>query len=151
MWGMRQGQAPSGFDDLLRRKYDQMQQQIDIDRTKGNAAANFDVVRAGLLPAAQEQDILESRANIAKTGAETSGILTNNDWIGRLNQSQIGYQGALGYQARTSGNLNTAQVGKTNVETKTGQEDLRLGLLGYRRDPANTDLAERRLRLGLSR
>lgn len=66
--------AEVNFDYFLRRKYAQLQQQADATTKNaatsaltGRAAANFDNVRASLLPT-------ESRANVAQTQANTNLI-----------------------------------------------------------------------------
>jgi hypothetical protein len=136
MWGM-----PAGFANLLRRKYDLMQQdanartqQANTGAIVGNAAANLDVVRAGLMPA-------ESRVGIEKTKADTANTLESTKYVGPLAQSQIGLQS-------TQGKLNLANVGAVNEETAGNRQLNRYLNLGMFRRPAETD--ESSLRLGLS-
>lgn len=152
MWGSG---MPSGFAELLRRKYNIMQQSADTERVGVDAAANLDMVKAGLMPAMQKQQILESQAGIGKTSAETAGILEGNKFIGRQAEADIGYKGALGFQARSNGMLDQANIPRVGAETETLRDAMRTGrfsfggLLSDDQKPKPTNWGERTLRNGL--
>lgn len=83
-------------DSLLAAKYAALAQQARAAETAANAGARLDNVRADLLPN-------ESRANVAKTDAETGQIKENTRFIAPLNLANIG--------------LISAQTGQTQANT----------------------------------
>lgn len=112
-WGL-----PPMMAELLRRKYDLQQQEVDnaafnarTTRLGTDAQAKLDMVRAGLLPA-------ESAANIAKTKADTTLTAEQAKFVGPLARSSMDLNAANAYQSRASGGLYGAQTGQINQLTK---------------------------------
>lgn len=118
---------PSGMAELLRRKYDIMQQGADTQQMGMVADANLANVRAGLLPA-------EAKASREKMEAETAGTLESNKWIDDLAKSGISLQG-------TQGRLNVATIGKVNAEASGEREMSKIlpTIFGLRRAPDEDD------------
>lgn len=105
MYGM-----PSGFAELLRRKYDILQQQAntgqfnaETGRLTGTADARLANVRAGLLPA-------ESAASVDKTKADTALTQEQTKFVGPLARSSIDLNAANAFQSRSSGRLYGSQA-----------------------------------------
>jgi len=106
---------PRGFAELIRRKYDIMQQAQDTTRMGTEAAANLDRVRAGLLPG-------ESRANIGKLLADTG--LTNVQ-AREFAPTAAAQRGLWG----TQGAVNKAEVGRIGADTlRIGADTRRIGV-----------------------
>lgn len=100
MYGM-----PAGMAELLRRKYDLIQQDADTakfnaqtNRLGTDAQARLDMVRAGLLPA-------ESAANINKLKADTAMTAEQTKFVGPLARSSMELNSANAFQSRASGGL----------------------------------------------
>lgn len=134
MWGM-----PDGFAELLRRKYEIMQQGADTQEMGVRADANLAGVKAGLMPA-------ESLAERAKLAADTAGTLESNKYIGDLARSGIALQGAQGFGARSGGLLDRANIGRVGAETDTLRDSMRTGRFGMQ--SFGSSLSDDRLRRG---
>lgn len=96
---------PSGFAELIAKKYAIMQQQADTQSELGSAAAGLDRTKTQLMPGQVEADIAQTRAN--------TGLIGENAALVRpLGMSQIGLQ------ASQAGNFN-ASAGLTRSQTKS--------------------------------
>lgn len=113
---------PSGFSDLIAKKYAIMQQSTDQQGVAINAAANLDNVRAELMPT-------ESAANVANTRAQTTNLGLTGRTILPLMRSQIGLQGA---QVRgINADIGLTRANTTSVEQLTRRRPTSaLGFLG---------------------
>lgn len=101
---------PVGMEEFLNRKYAILQQQADATTEQaaattrnaatsalaGAAAARLDNTRSDLMPA-------ESRANIAKSGAETGYLQTQTRWFGPEARARIGNLDANAFATRIGG------------------------------------------------
>jgi hypothetical protein len=142
-WG-RLG-MPAGMMDLLRRKYDILQSGADSQRIGITADANLANVRAGLLPNAE-------RAANEKTAAEIATLREQEKFIGPLARSEIALRGDQGYNYRTAGRLNLANVGNVNAQTTGLNQDNRITNFGIRSLNENDgirQMLQRAVRLGL--
>lgn len=121
MFGM-----PSGFAELLRRKYDIMQQGVDVQKQNADtsrvgteAQARLDNVRAGLLPkeSAAQIGLTDAQAGLAK--ANTANVNETTKYVGPLANASI-------FETRSRGRLYGAQA--------TGEDQLN-GSIGKGMDP----------------
>lgn len=107
-WGF--GMPPAGFDALIARKYDILQQHANAATTEADANANLTNVKAGLLPA-------ESAADVAKTQAETTGQTINNRFLPDVLRANI-------FDTRARGQLSQSSAGNTDVQTTIAKRSL---------------------------
>lgn len=110
---------PAGFDDLIRRKYDILQQQADASTATARAAANLDSVKAGLMPRQTAADIAKINADIGLTNMQTR-------WFGPTAQANIGLARANAFQSLAAGALTNEQ--SRGLARTTGTTDLQTGI-----------------------
>lgn len=149
MWGM-----PPGFDALLRRKYDIMQQQANTgqysaesQRTGVEAAAKLDNVKAGLLPAESASQIALQKAQGGLYGAQADGVREETKYVGPLARANIGLMGANAFSARRQGGLYGSQA--TGIDQLNKNFRIGLGMLSDGVD--DTPLSSARFRLAPGR
>jgi hypothetical protein len=101
---------PPGFDALIARKYDILQQHANAATTEADANANLTNVKAGLLPT-------ESAADVAKTQAETAGQNINNRFLPDVLRANI-------FETRARGQLSTSSALNTDVQSTIAKRSL---------------------------
>lgn len=102
---------------LLARKYDLMQQGVDVQRQNAdtqrigvNAAAGLDNTRAGLMPAESASNIALQAAQRGLTQANMRNVDETTRFVAPLARANIGYLGAQSREAGARAGLISEQT-----------------------------------------
>jgi hypothetical protein len=113
MFGM-----PPGFEELLQRKYNIMQQQADSGLMAARAASNLDTVKAGLMPAESRAQIEKMLADRGLINAQAATVAETTKYVGPLARADIGYKSsASGLNRANSANIGQETESKKQINS----------------------------------